>query len=220
MFLDALYRNEGGTFMTEEYVEAGRLLQDLVRREYLPKGFNGMDYDTGQSRSLVYSGKAAMILMGTWFLGAANNEAPQVVDKVDIFRFPEIQDGEGDPTNLIGSPGQDYFAIASASKAPEKAKVFLRDYLMNEEYVEYMSTEVGYVPPVKNASQYVTEPVMKKVARYFEQAGHVQVYYDQFLPPALGELHKDLVQSLFGLDISPREVARRHEEAMKEEMGE
>jgi raffinose/stachyose/melibiose transport system substrate-binding protein len=217
MFLNALYRKEGGTFEDPAYVKAGELLQELVKRDFFPKGFNGMDWDTGQSRTLVYTGKAAMILMGAWLVSTAKNEAPEVLEQIDLFPFPAIEGGKGDPTNLIGSPGQNYFSIASTSKNKAMALEFMKSYIMNQSYIEFISQN-GYIPPVKNASSYVDDPMMKKMAETFEKAGHVQVYYDQFLPPAMGEKHKDLVQALFGLKMTPEEVAKAHEEAILEEL--
>lgn len=217
MFLNALYRKKGVTFEDPAYVKAGELLQDLVKRDYFPRGFNGMDYDTGQSRTMIYSSKAGMNLMGTWFLGAARKESPDVIEKIDFFPFPAVQGGKGNPTNLIGSPGQNYFSISTTCKYKEEALKWLKDYIMNKSWIEFM-VRSGYVPPVKNSASYVTDPMLKQVAQRFEEAGHVQVYYDQFLPPAMGEKHKDLVQALFGLQKTSAEVAAEHEKAILEEL--
>jgi len=218
MFLNALYRKNGVTFEDPGYVKAGELVQELVKRDFFPKGFNGMEEDVGQSRALIYTGKAAMFLMGNWFIGSANKEAPDVLKNIDFFTFPAVEGGKGDPTDLIGSPGQNYLSISSTCKNKEMAMKFLTDYIMNPSYIEFLVDKGGYVPPVKNAASYVNDPMMKKIADTFEAAGHVQVYYDQFMSPAMGEKHKDLIQSLFGLQMTPEEVAKAHEDAMLEEL--
>jgi len=159
-----------------------------------------------------------MILMGTWFIGGAKKDAPEIADQVDFFPFPEVEGGKGDPTNLIGSPGQNYFSIASTCKDKPKALAFLRDYVMDQSWIQFLASEVGYVPPVKDSTRYITDALLQKIAQNFEQAGHVQLYYDQFLSPALGEKHKDLVQALFGLEMTPQQVAREHEKAVLAEM--
>jgi raffinose/stachyose/melibiose transport system substrate-binding protein len=217
MFLDALYRKPGGSFEAPGYIQAGQALQDLVRRGFFPPGFNGMDEDTGQSRMLIFSKKAGVHLMGNWFIGQATAESPETFAQLDLFPFPSVEGGKGDPTDLIGSPGQNYYSISVTCKNKAKALEFLKNYIMSKSFVDSLAG-AGYVPPVKGASTYTKDPLMKKVALAFEAAGHVQVYYDQFLPPAMGELHKDLVQSLFGLSMTPQEVARRHEQAIIEEM--
>jgi raffinose/stachyose/melibiose transport system substrate-binding protein len=216
MFLDALYRKPGGSFEAPGYIKAGQALQDLVKRDFFPPGFNGMDEDTGQARMLIYSKKAGVHLMGNWFVGQATKESPETLAQLDLFPFPSVEGGKGDPTSLIGSPGQNYYSISVACKNKAKALEFLKSNIMSQAYVEALAA-AGYVPPVKGASTYTKDPIMKKVALAFEAAGHVQVYYDQFLPPAMGELHKDLVQALFGLSITPEEAARKHEQAIIEE---
>jgi len=215
LFTDVLYGS--AKFTDPAYIKAGEMLYDMVERGYFPDGFNGMDYLTGQSRSLVYSGKAAMILMGSWFYGAALSEAPkEISENIGMFKFPAVSDGKGDPSNLVGSPGQDYFAVAQVSENKEMAKIFIRDYIMDEDYIQSMADESGAVPPVKNASTYVNGMVNKKSAQFFEEAKAVQLYYDQFLPPELGEIHKDLVQRLFAGDLTAEEVAQRHQKAFEE----
>ena len=214
LFLDALYRKRNRTFEDPAYIRAGEVIQQLVRSDYFIKGFNGLDYGAGQSRIPIYTGKAGMILMGTWMIGSTNKDAPGVLDQLAFFPFPGVEGGKGDPTNLIGSPGQNYFSIASTCEDKPKALGFLRDYVMDPSWIQFLASEVGYVPPVKDSMKYISDPLLQKVAQSFERAGHVQLYYDQFLSPALGEKHKDLVQALFGLEMTPQQVAGEHEKAV------
>jgi raffinose/stachyose/melibiose transport system substrate-binding protein len=123
MFLDALCRKPGGSFEAPGYTQAGQALQDMVKAGYFPPGFNGMDEDTGQSRMLIYSKKAGVHLMGNWFIGQATKESPKTLAQLDLFTFPSVEGGKGDPTNLIGSPGQNYYSISAPSKLKAKAMV-------------------------------------------------------------------------------------------------
>ena len=59
-------------------------------------------------------------------------------------------------------------------------------------------------------------PFGQRFTEFLQQAGNMQTYYDQTLPPELGELHKDTTQALFGLDMTPEEAARLMEEKAKE----
>ncbi|MEJ0002822.1 MAG: extracellular solute-binding protein [Pararobbsia sp.] len=54
-FLDAVSRK--GSFASPTFVEAGKRLQELVKMGAFAPGFNGLDYDTGASRRLLYSDK-------------------------------------------------------------------------------------------------------------------------------------------------------------------
>jgi len=215
-FKDAWARKGDASFDSEPFVKAADMIQDMVKKDYFPRGFNGMDEDVGAARVLLYSGKAAMYLMGTWFPNTMANENPDIADKIDFFNFPSVEGGKGDPTNLIGSAGQGFIALTSTSDEKVKAMDFLRNYIEDPTWIR-KSVESGLVPPVKHASSYVADdPLLAKIARLFQNANHVQMYYDQYLPPELGEKHKDIVQQIFGLDITPEESAEEHEKAVKE----
>lgn len=216
LFQNALYRKNGVTFEDPAYIKAGEMLQDLVKRGYFPEGVNGLDEDLMQASSLLYTQKAGMYLMGSWFLSVAKENFADMMDQLDFFVFPAVEDGKGNPTNLIGSPGQDYYAVASTSANLEAVFEYIKTHVMNEAWVNAMVAN-GYVPPVKNASALVQDPALKKIAASFEAAGSVQVYYDQFMPPAMGEVHKDVIQALIGLEMTPADAAKAHEKALLEE---
>lgn len=217
MFTNALYRKNNVTFEDPGYVKAGELLQELVNKGYFAEGFNGMDEDLQTADALIANGKAGMFLMGSWYLGRVRTNTPDIAEQIDLFPFPAFEGGKGDPTNLIGSPGQDYLSITANTKNKAAALKYLTEYQMNEKWIK-SAVEGGYIPPVKGVSELMDDPLLKKIAESFEKAGRVQVYYDQFLSPAMGEKHKDLVQALFGLEMTPQEVAKAHEEALQAEL--
>jgi len=215
-FKDAWARKGDASFDNQIFIKAAEMIQDMVKKDYFPKGFNGMDEDTGQARVLLYSGKAAMYLMGTWFPNTLANENPEMAKNIDFFNFPSVTNGKGDPTNLIGSAGQGFIALTTTSKEKIKAMDFLRNYIEDPVWIR-KSVESGLVPPVKHAASYVVDnPLLAKIADLFAKANHVQVYYDQYLPPELGEKHKDITQQIFGLDITPEESAKAQEKAVVE----
>ena len=50
------------------------------------------------------------------------------------------------------------------------------------------------------------------------EANSIQFPYDQVLPPALGELHKDTTQEILGLTMTPEEAAAQMESKAQEEL--
>ncbi|MEO6856944.1 MAG: ABC transporter substrate-binding protein, partial [Rhodoferax sp.] len=72
------------------------------------------------------------------------------------------------------------------------------------------------IVPIKGLK--VTEPNQQRLMAMLADSKSVQLWYDQDLPPKLGELHKDLVQSLFALSITPEEAAQKMEAAAKAEL--
>lgn len=63
--------------------------------------------------------------------------------------------------------------------------------------------------PVKGLQ--LADPLLQRLMSTVVSAPSVQLWYDQELPPQLAELHKDTVQALFGLSITPEQAARKME---------
>src|SRR5262245_50560217 len=203
---------EGAGFEASAFIEAGRRVQALVKEGAFQEGFNGLDYDAGATRALLYSGKAAMELMGTWSIGAIKGENPTFYrENLAFFPFPALTGGAGDPKNLIGTVGDNFYSVSPTCK--DTAEAFkLIQYLIDDTSVA-LRAQAGRVPPVKNFT--TGDPVLQKVIELVAQAPHVQLWYDQQLPPAVGEAHKDTSQALFSLSMTPEEAARRMEQAAK-----
>lgn len=207
VFRRAANRSPGGSFADPVFIEAGKYLQELVRAGAFAQGYNGLDYDVGASRKLLYSGKAAMELMGSWQLSDIKNENPEFAKKVDFFPFPTLPGGKGAQGNAIGSVGQNFYSVSTACKAPEAAYRLITA-MVDEASVQARLEEKRLVP-VKGLV--ISDPAMQRVMQLVAAAPAVQLWYDQELPPQLGELHKDTVQALFGLSITPEEAAQKME---------
>lgn len=212
-FLNAFNRVPGYTFDSEVFVEAGARIQELVRAGAFPQGFNGLDYDTGQSRVLFYSGRAAMIIQGSWLVASTRGEAPEFAPNLDFFTFPAVEGGAGDPSNVVGGANV-MFSVSSTTKMKDEAITLLKYLTAAETAADWAAT--GRLPAVRNVA--IDDPLSQRMAETLGKAGNLQLYYDQFLPPVLGELHKDTTQAIFGLTMTPEEAARAMEELAKEEL--
>ncbi|MGW8194508.1 MAG: extracellular solute-binding protein [Desulforhopalus sp.] len=202
------------TFEHPAFIRAGELIQDMVKRDFFPKGFNRQRDEPGNWNSMIISGQAGMYLMGTWFLSVLNTLPPEMREKFDFFVFPEVEGGAGSRRDLVGSPGQDYLSISADSKNPSAAKKFLSEFICSETYFKELASQ-GFVPPIRNARKYLNDPLAQKVARIYSEANHVQIYYDQVMPPNMAEAHKLLVHQLFELRLTPEQMATSHVEQIK-----
>ncbi|TPW29093.1 extracellular solute-binding protein [Martelella alba] len=198
-----------GSFTDPAFVEAGTLLQDLVKANAFAKGYNGLDYDIGGSRRLLYANKAAMEVMGTWELSSIINENPSFADKVDFFTFPSVPDGKGDPSDVLGTLGDNYISVSEA--CPYKDKAFELATYMTDDTAAADRLANQRMMPLKNIQ--TDDPFLQKVANTVANAQSVQLWYDQDLPPAVGEATKDAVQELFGLSITPEQAAQQIQDA-------
>jgi raffinose/stachyose/melibiose transport system substrate-binding protein len=200
----------GGSFEDPVFVQAGQMIQDLVNMGAFNEGFNGLDYDTGQSRQLMYSGIAAMELMGSWNLSTIRSENPEFAENnLAFFPFPAIEGGAGDPSNVVGTVGDNFYSISSACANPDLAFEFIK--YITDDTTNALRVEHGKIPPVKGVA--LEDPRQQELVDMIENAASVQLWYDQYLPPELGEVHKDTMQALFGLELTPEEAAAAQEEA-------
>jgi raffinose/stachyose/melibiose transport system substrate-binding protein len=207
---DAL-AGKGKGFEDPAFIEAGKRIQDLVKAGAFAPGINGLDYDSGASRRLLYSGKAAMELMGAWEASTIANEDPAFSKDLDFFAFPSVPGGKGDPRDLIGTVGDGFLSISTECKSPDAAFKLIQALTDDQA----MQDRVGdhKVPPVNKVK--IDDPFLQRLQTQLAAAPSVQLWYDQALPPALGELHKDTVQQLFGLSLTPEAAAQQMEAASK-----
>ena len=214
VFEKAAARAPGASFTDPVFVEAGKRLQELVKAGAFATGYNGLDYDVGGSRRLLYSGRAAMELMGTWEAATIRNENPGFYEKLDFFQFPTVPGGKGDAKAVVGTVGDNFFSVSSACKEPEAA--FKLVQFLTDDISAQARLDDKRIMPVKGLK--TDDPFLNRVIDMVGEATNVQLWYDQELPPKLAEVHKDTVQALFGLSITPEEAAQQMEAAAKAEI--
>ncbi|PIO97345.1 ABC transporter substrate-binding protein [Pleomorphomonas carboxyditropha] len=210
-FANAVQRKDGGSFADPVFVEAGKRLQELVNAGAFQKGYNGLDYDVGGSRRLLYTDKAAMELMGTWEASTIGNENPEFAKKLGFFQFPSVPDGKGDPNNLLGTLGDNYISVSNACPEKDKAVELLK--FLTDDTAAAGRLADNRIMPLKDVK--TDNPFLTEVYSLVAKAPSVQLWWDQELPPELGELHKDTSQALFGLSKTPEQVAEEFEAAAK-----
>jgi raffinose/stachyose/melibiose transport system substrate-binding protein len=197
-FVNAYYRT--GSFADEPFVQAGEHLQELIALEPFQEGFMSMGY--GDEARLVGDGEAAMELMGQWAPGSQvdNSEQGGIGDDLGFFPFPMVEGGAGDPSDILGG-GNGY---AVGKNAPDEAVDFLK-YITS---VDVQSRSTFAVPVVKGATDSLADdPIMSTILEMRDNAHYAQLYYDQFLPPAVAQAVLDSVQGLFAGELSAEEAA-------------
>jgi len=205
--------NRTGSFADEPFVQAGDLLDELIKMEPFPDGFLGMTF--GDEGAQMGNGLTAMELMGQWAPGneETNSESGEgVTADLGWFPFPALEGGMGDPSDVLG--GGDGFAVGV--NAPDETIDFLR-YLTSLE-VQESAPSLFSPPTVVGADAGITDPIVKQILEARNNAGYFQLYYDQFLPPALAGTVLDAVEQLFAGTMSPAEVAQMIEDSAAVEL--
>jgi raffinose/stachyose/melibiose transport system substrate-binding protein len=210
---DSAYSREG-SFADPPFVKAGTDLKELIDLEPFQEGFLAQGYNDAES--LLANGKVAMELMGHWSLANQKTLAENKTglgDDLGFFMFPAVTGGAGGPTDILGGGG----GWALGKDAPDEAVDFLR-FLLD---VDHQKDEAGQgilIPVVKGAESGLKEPLLQEIQQKVGEAEYLQLYYDQFLPPAVGATVNDAVQTLFAGTASPEDVAQAIEQSASDEM--
>ena len=204
-----------GSFADQTFIDAGMRLKELVDLQPFQTGFLGAGYPDHQA--VMANGLAAMELMGQWAPGANSGAAENVETyraTLGWFPFPTVEGGVGDASDALG--GGDGFALGK--NAPPAAIDFVR-FLTSVDTQKIMVKAGMAVPPVvKGAETALDDPLIREVQNRVANAKYYQLYYDQYLPPAVGQSVNDATQGLFAGTSSPEEVAQTIEESAEFEL--
>ena len=206
--------NRTGSFTDSCFVEAGNKLQELIALEPFQPGFLGAVHD--EMQGTFGNGKAAMELSGQW---APSVESAQSADGVGVvnlgfFSFPAVEGGAGALTDAMG--GGNGFAIGK--DAPPEAVDFVK-YLTAPKQQERVAAIGAGIPVVKGGEVGLTDPNMILVQQGFAAANYFQLYYDQYMPSAMGSILNEAVAGLYAGVSSPEQVAQAIEDGAKQVFG-
>lgn len=199
-FLKAYSRE--GSFADEPFVQAGEYLEQLIALQPFPEGFLGLGY--GDQATIMGNGAAAIELMGQWApaVQAGSSESGEGIgDDLAWFPFPVVEGGAGNPNDVFG--GGDGFAVGA--NAPDETVAFLRFLTSAENQRE----GVFFITPVVNGVEdvYADNPITVAIVEARNSAPYFQLYYDQFMPPAMGAAINDAVETLFAGVATAEEAA-------------
>jgi raffinose/stachyose/melibiose transport system substrate-binding protein len=126
-----------------------------------------------------------------------------------------VEGGAGNASDVLG--GGDGYAVG-INASPE-AIAFVK-FLTSPENQATLAAEGLAVPPaVESAASEIADPLQQEIAQMAAAAEYLQLFYDQYLPPAVGGVVNDSVQELFAGTASPEEVAQAIEASFASETG-
>lgn len=211
---DAAY-NRTGSFSDPSFVEAGTMLSELVAMEPFQDGFLATTYP--DSSAIFGNGQAAMELMGQWHLATQKDSSESgegLGEDLGWFPFPAVDGGAGGANDVLG--GCDGYAFGM--NAPDEAIDFAKFVTSLENQTSLTEQGVTVLPTVKGAETALTDPNLLAVAEALASASYFQLYYDQFLPPAVGGVVNDAVQGIFAGTLTPEAAAEMIEASAASEI--
>jgi len=194
-------------------IEALTQMQKLIKADGFIKGFSSITADSNADQALLFTGKAAMMLHGSWTYGSMATDGGDFVSggHLGYMNFPPVEGGKGDPSDTVGNPGQ-YMSISSKASADQKAiakKFFATQVLSDAEVKEWVDN--GGIPIVNGSDKLLTGSKDADWLKFvYTTAANAKVFaqsWDQALSPTAAETLLDNIAKLFQLSISPQQFA-------------
>ena len=209
----AVFDGEKDAWSNPAAIEGLTKAQELIKANGFVKGFSSITADSNADQALLYTGKAAMMLHGTWTYGNMAEAGGDFVSggNLGYMNFPPVEGGKGDPTNTVGNPGQ-YYSISSKATSAQKdvaKKFFSTAVLSDAEVKEWLDN--GAVPIVKGADSQLGSSKDADFLKFvYGIASNAKVFaqsWDQALSPTAAEKLLDNIAKLFQLSITPQQFA-------------
>jgi raffinose/stachyose/melibiose transport system substrate-binding protein len=214
----AVFEGEQNAWSNPAVLDMLTKVQQLVKANGFIKGFSSITADSNADQALLYTGKAAMMVHGTWTYGGMKTAGGDFVTggHLGYMNFPPVEGGKGDPSNTVGNPGQ-YLSISSKASAEQKEtakKFFSEAVLSDEEITEWINA--GAVPIVKGTESKLEGSEDADFLKFvYDVSSKAKVFaqsWDQAMSPTAAERLLDNIARLFQLQITPQQwVANMNE---------
>lgn len=206
---------ESDAWSDPAFTEALTKIQDMVKAGGLGDTYGSVDADSNADLALVHTGKAAMVLQGSWVYSTFLADAPDMVSSGDLgyTTFPTVAGGKGDPSNVTGNPANFWSVTASATDADRKTAVdYLNEEMLSEPYIA-TCVKQGLIPGALNAEEAIKGSEFEEYLTFgynlAKNAGHFQMSWDQALPPAQAQELLTNLSQIFLLQITPEEFVKK-----------
>lgn len=219
---EAIAANEPGAWSHPAIKQANRMIQELVDAGGFVKGFNSIASDSAADSALLYTGKAAMLLMGSWAYPTIKESAPDFIaaDKLGYTTFPTVDGGKGDPANIVGNPANFWAVSAQATEEDKRVALdYLSGAMMNDAYVDTLLSG-GSVPPVAGIEDKLAgtdEPeYLSFVYELASEAPSFQLSWDQALSRQQADALLNNLERLFLKQITPEQFSTNMDKTIEQ----
>jgi raffinose/stachyose/melibiose transport system substrate-binding protein len=188
-------------------------IQQLARAGAFQSGYDSLKFSGGGSDALVYSGKAAMQLMGDWDVSSMLGLNKDFVTggNLGLASFPAVEGGSGNPADLAGNTAS-YVSISSKASAAQKkvAEAFFAEVLASSGYAK-ATVGAGEVPVIKGATGLFAGQQLatydQTIYSSVQQAPSFQYSWDQAVPPQEATPMLANLAQVFELSMTPQKFA-------------
>jgi raffinose/stachyose/melibiose transport system substrate-binding protein len=209
----AVFNGEKNAWSNPDSIRALTECQKLIKAGGFVHGFASITADSNADQALLYTGKAAMMLHGSWTYASMKADGGDFVTGGHLgwMNFPPVSGGKGDPSDTVGNPGQ-YLSISSKASDDAKTtakKFFQTGVLQDAEVKAWIDT--GGVPIVKSAASQLGSSADADFLKFvYDVSSKAKVFaqsWDQALSPTAAATLLDTIGKLFALAITPQQYA-------------
>jgi len=203
----------------EPIVSAMKYIQELVDLNPFQPGWQGMD--DNQAVQYLAQGKTFMEAIGSWVINQVAGLNETTAGNLMVVAWPHFP-GEVDSNDLVG--GGDAYAIASTCKDVDDAVLFLQ-YLTSPQVQKrlLLDPSIKTIPGIKMEYLNLTDEeranissVITKEFELISKANYIENYWDQGLPEQIANAALEIIQPLFGKQITPEQAAAQLEQARQQ----
>jgi raffinose/stachyose/melibiose transport system substrate-binding protein len=207
---DKIASGEKTAWTDPAVTKANQMLQDLAKSGAFGTNASSVGYDQGASTALLYTGKAAFELMGTWEYANIAKAEPKMITSGNLgyTSFPAVTGGAGSPADLAGNLSN-FLSVNSATKNKAAALTYLKSYVLNDAQIdEYLKS--GSVPPVNGLDAKLAAGTSDKdwltfVYHLVQKSAGFQLSWDQDLPSNEADPLLTNVDNSFLSKITPQQ---------------
>lgn len=207
----AVVEGEEGAWDNESIIFALETMQDLGENGGFIETYNSVTADQNEDAQLLADGQAAMLLQGSWVYATINQDFPEFAESGDFgfTSFPTLEEGEGDPSNIVGNPANFWSVSADASEEEQQiATDYISENLYNEETVTTM-LEAGSLPPLNDIEDQIAETEDAEFLEFSSElvggANHFQLSWDQAVAPEVAQPLTDNLSQILRGEMTPEQ---------------
>lgn len=207
----AFVNKEADATLMPEAVTAFQRAAEIADKGYFPIGFNGMSDQ--EANILFLNGQAAMLLNGTWQIGASA-DAPDGFE-LSTFAFPSVAGGAGDQSDVLAGVAA-AFGISESAENKADAVTLLKFLTSPEVMTKYVELRKTMVTVKGATTEAAAGPVLFGVSNgLMNAAGHLDPFYDTAMPPTATNTYYTSLQGVLDGSVAPDAAAQQLEAALK-----
>jgi xylobiose transport system substrate-binding protein len=187
-------------------LKTAEMVTELKNAGAFGTDFASVSYGPGGTSTLLYTGKAAMCLMGSWeYATQAGFSASFAANDLGYVKFPAIPGGNGNVKNVVGNP-TNYVSVTTG--APQTTA---KDFLATTYSTAYLKglISMGEVPVTTNTQPLLADSTDPDYSNYLfslvSEAPYFTQSWDQALGTTLATPMLTQMQELFNGQVTPQQ---------------